>query len=158
MDTDNLLRKELVNYLEHPHTHGMLPDAVKNFPENLINEKPPNIPYSFWQLLEHIRVSQFDMVDFIRNPDYKEMKWPADYWPDDKQKATKKMWDEAVKKYEDDIQALKKIIEDPKTDLFAPIPHGTGQTIYREALQIIDHAGYHIGQFIVMRRMIGEWK
>lgn len=158
MDKDNLLRNELVNYLEHPHTHGTLPDAVKNFPEKLMNEKPPNIPYSFWQLLEHIRVSQFDMVDFIRNPDYKEMKWPADYWPDDKQKATKKMWDDAVKKYEDDIQALKKIIEDPKTDLFAPIPHGTGQTILREALQIIDHAGYHIGQFIAMRRMVGEWK
>ena len=156
MDNENL-RKELIQYFERPHTHALFANAVKNFPEKLMNEKPPNLPYNFWQMLEHIRISQWDMIDFIRNPDYKEMKWPADYWPGDNEKATAKMWNDAVKKFDKDLADLKKIIEDPKTDLFAPIPHGNGQSIFREALQIIDHASYHMGQLIVMRRMVGEW-
>ncbi len=158
MDKNNLLRKELISYLERPHTHALLNDAIKNFPEKLINKKPPNIPYSFWQMLEHIRISQWDMIDFIQNPNYKELQWPKEYWPDENEKATKKMWDDCVKKFENDIITLRKIIENPETDLFAPIPHGTGQTIFREALQVIDHASYHMGQLIVMRRMVGEWK
>jgi uncharacterized damage-inducible protein DinB len=158
MNNDQALRKALIDYLEHPHTHAPFMDAVKNFPEKLMNEKPNNLPYSFWQLLEHIRISQFDMIDFMHNPDYKEMEWPKDYWPTDSQKATAKMWNESVKKYEKDIETLKKIIEDPKLDMLAPIPHGQGQTILREVLQIIDHASYHIGEFIVMRRLTGEWK
>jgi len=158
MENENKLRQELIHYLERPHTHAVLADAVKDFPDKLMNEKPLNIPYSFWQMLEHIRISQWDMIDFIRNPNYKEIEWPKDYWPDDNEKATAKMWNDAVKKFEQDLADLKKIIEDPKTDLFAPIPHGSGQTIFREALQIIDHASYHMGQLIVMRRMVGEWK
>ncbi len=158
MDNQKLLIKELSNYLEHPHTHRIFSDIVKDFPEKLMNEKPQNIPYTFWQLLEHIRISQFDMLDFIQNPNYNEIKWPEDYWPDSNEKATRKMWDEAINKYEEDIKSLKKIIEDPEVGFFAPIPHGTGQTIFREMLQIIDHASYHIGQFIVMRRMVNQWK
>jgi uncharacterized damage-inducible protein DinB len=158
MKNDDSLRKELLNYLEKPHTHGTFANIVKDFPEKLINEKPAGLPYSFWQMLEHICISQFDMVNFIRNPNYKEMEWPKDYWPDDKEKATIKMWKECSKKYEEDIEALKKIIEDPKTDLFAPIPHGKGQTIFKEALQIIDHASYHLGEFLVMRRLAGAWR
>lgn len=158
MQNDKLLRKELISYVEHPHTHMTFADAVKNFPEKLMNEKPHGLPYTFWQLLEHIRISQIDMIDFLQNANYKELSWPKDYWPDGDQKATAKMWNDAVKQYEKDIEKLKKIIEDPKTDLHAPIPHGQGQTIFREVLQIIDHASYHMGQFIVMRRLIGEWK
>lgn len=155
MDTENSLRKELLNYLERPHTHGTLTDIVKDFPENLINERPGNLPYSFWQMLEHIRISQFDMVDFIRNPNYKELQWPKDYWP--AEEANPKMWNEAIEKFQNDIDALKKIVEDPKTDLFAPIPHGTGQTIFREVMQIVDHNSYHFGQFIAMRRLAKAW-
>ncbi len=158
MKNDEQLRKELLNYLEHPHTHATFVQIIKDFPVERINEKPVGLPYSFWQLLEHIRVSQWDMVDFLQNRDYKELEWPKDYWPGDSEKADGKMWNECVKKYEQDIETLKKIIEDPKTDLFAKIPHGTGQTIFKEVLQIIDHASYHLGQFIVLRRLAGEWK
>lgn len=158
MKTEEQLRKELQNYLEHPHTHMPFTEAVKNFPEKLMNEKPHALPYTFWQMLEHIRVSQFDMVDFIHNPEYKEMNWPADYWPDAKEKATAKMWNDAVAKYEKDYEKLIKLVKDPESNLFSPIPNGTGQNILREVLQIIDHTSYHMGQFIVMRRLVGEWK
>ena len=158
MNNTEQLRKELLGYLEKPHTHGPLSHIVKDFPERLINEKPAGLPYSFWQMLEHIRISQFDMVDFIRNPNYKEMEWPKDYWPADSEKATMKMWNESVKKYNEDVDALRKIIEDPKTDFFAPIPHGSGQTIFREVIQIVDHASYHLGELLVMRRVAGDWK
>lgn len=158
MNNDQTLRKALIGYLEHPHTHASFVDAVKNFPEKMMNEKPMGLPYSFWQMLEHIRISQFDMVDFMHNPGYKEMEWPKDYWPADSEKADAKMWNDAVKKYEKDYDALIKILRDPKFDILSTIPHGQGQTILREVLQIIDHNSYHLGQFIVMRRLAGEWK
>jgi hypothetical protein len=158
MKNNDLLRNELLNYLEKPHTHGTFSHIIKDFPKKLMNEKPAGLPYSFWQMLEHIRISQFDMIDFIRNPNYKELEWPKDYWPGDNEKADTKMWNESVKKYHEDIEALKKIINDPKTDFFIPIPHGTGQTILKEVIQIIDHASYHLGQFLVMRRLAGEWE
>jgi hypothetical protein len=158
MKNDDSLRKELLAYLERPHTHAPFEHIAGGLPEKLINVKPEGLPYSFWQMLEHIRISQFDMIDFMTNPKYKEMDWPKDYWPDDKQKATAKMWKDSVKKCDKDIELLKKIIKDPKTDFFAPIPHGHGQTIFREVIQIIDHASYHLGEFIVMRRLAGAWK
>ena len=157
MDADKSLREHLINYLEKLHTHMLLQDAVKDLPEELINQKPGGLPYSFWDMLEHIRISQIDMIDFIHDPNYKEMEWPKDYWPKPGGKATKKMWDESLKQCEKDLDILKKIINDPKIDLFAPIAHGSGQTIFREVLQIVDHAGYHIGQIIVMRRLADNW-
>ena len=158
MENNDLLRKELLNYLEGRHTHAPYTEIVKEFPEKLMNVKPGDLPYSFWQMLEHLRRTQFDMIDFIINPNYVEPEWPKDYWPADNEKATRKMWNESVRKFEEDLNVLRKIIEDPKTDFFAPIPHGTGQTILKEFFQIVDHAGYHLGQFLVMRRLAGEWK
>ncbi|HEY3250211.1 MAG TPA: DinB family protein, partial [Ignavibacteria bacterium] len=93
-----------------------------------------------------------------RNPDYKEMDWPAEYWPKENEKATKKMWDESVAKFEIDYANLLKIVKNSSNDLFAKIPHGQGQTTFREVLQIIDHNSYHIGQFIIMRRLVNQWK
>jgi hypothetical protein len=158
MNSDKLLRTELSNYVESPHTHMPFIKAIKDIPEKLINERPENIPYSFWQLLEHIRIAQHDMVDFMQNPDYKELAWPKEYWPSPDSKATMKMWNDSVSSYMKDIKDLKKIIENPKIDLLAPIPHGTGQTILREVLQIIDHNSYHMGQFIIMRRLFKEFE
>ncbi len=157
MDSDKALREHLINYLEKLHTHMLLPDAVKDLPEELINQKPGGLPYSFWDMLEHIRISQIDMIDFIHNANYKELEWPKEYWPEPGVKATKKMWDQSLKQCEEDLDILKKIVNDPKTDLFAPIAHGSGQTIFREVLQVVDHAGYHIGQLIVMRRLANNW-
>jgi uncharacterized damage-inducible protein DinB len=158
MNAENELRAALMDYLNNPHTHGTLLDAVADFPEKLINEKPPGTPYSFWDQLEHIRIAQWDMLDFMVNSGYKEMEWPKDYWPKTGEKATKKMWDESVKSFQDDEKALKKLVNDPSSDFFSKIPHGSGQTIFREIMQIIDHNSYHIGQFILMRKLAGEWK
>ena len=154
---EDKLRQELLNYLGHVHAHAPLSKAVANFPIEMINKKPEGVPYTFFGLLEHIRTSQKDMIDFIVNPEYKEPNWPKDFWPDPDFKATLEMWEESVNNYEKDLEDFKSIIEDSKTDLFAKIPHGTGQTIFKEALQIIDHAAYHIGEFVLMRRVIGIW-
>ena len=98
------------------------------------------------------------MLDFMVNPNYKEIQWPEDYWPKAGEKATKRMWDESVRKFEQDFESLKKIVMDADHNFFSKIPHGTGQTIFREIMQIIDHNSYHIGQFVMMIKLIGEWK
>ena len=158
MITDAKLRKELLDYLEHPRTHAPFAAAVKDFPVAFINKKLPKVPYTPWMLIEHIRVTQHDMVDFMRNKHYQELEWPKDYWPDPKQKADKNMWNASVKGYEDDMRALTAMVKNPKTDLLARIPWGDGQTIAREVIQVIDHAGYHTGELILFRRMMGAWK
>jgi uncharacterized damage-inducible protein DinB len=158
MNAINDLQKQIVDFLENQNTHRTLQDAAGDLPEELMNIQPEKIPYTFWQLLEHIRISQYDMIDFIRNPNYKEMEWPKEYWPDKNQKATKKLWDESIKQYEDDLEALKKIVKDNEPDILVAIPHGQGQTTLREIMQIIDHASYHIGEFILMRRICNAWK
>ncbi len=157
MNTDKLLRQELINYLKKPHTHMSLQDALKDFPMERINDNPQGVPYSFWEMLEHIRISQWDMIDFMQNENYKEIEWPKDYWPSNEIKATKEMWDKSIEKFNDDLKILEKIIENPENDLHAPIKHGSGQTILREVLQIIDHNGYHIGELIIMRRNLNTW-
>ena len=158
MNTNNELRRELLGFIERPNTHQSLPEVLADFPEKLINEKPSGVPYTFWRLLEHIRITQYDMIDFMTNPNYKEMEWPKDYWPAEGEKATVKMWNEAIANFQKDMEKMKKIIGDPSVDLLAPIAHGEGQTIFREVFQVIDHNGYHIGQLAVMMRAQGAWK
>ncbi len=158
METDQQLRKQLLDYLQGQHAHALLEDATKGFPIKLINEKPVNVPYSFWALLEHIRITQNDIVDFVQNPKYKYKDWPKDYWPTPNKLANKKTWDKSIKSFQKDFQTLIKIIKNPKTNLLAKIPHGEGQTIFREAMLVIDHNAYHIGEFVLMRRTMGEWK
>lgn len=155
---NNTLKLAVLDFLNNPHTHGALADAAESLPEKFYNEKPFGLPYSFWDMLEHIRIAQWDMIDFMVNPDYKEIEWPKEYWPVPGTKATKQMWDESVAKFKHDEEWLKKIVEDEKSDLLARIPHGSGQTGFREVLQIIDHNSYHIGQFIIMKRLVGEIK
>lgn len=158
MDSQLLLRKELLNYLKGRHAHALLEDAVKNFPDKMMNEKPQNVPFSFWALLEHIRISQNDVVDFVLHPDYQYKDWPNDYWPGSDKKATKKMWQKTLAEINKDFATLIKIVNNSKTDLLTKIPHGEGQTIFREAVLVIDHNAYHIGEFILMRRVMGIWK
>ncbi len=158
MENLDRLQNQIINYLESPNTHRSLEDAVKEFPENLINEKPNGVPYTFWQLLEHIRISQYDMIDFIQNPKYKEMEWPKEYWPAENIKATKEMWRDSIIKYHKDLDTLISIVKKNMDNILVPIPHGDGQTIFREVMQIIDHASYHLGEFILMRRICNAWK
>ncbi|RPI17077.1 MAG: DinB family protein [Ignavibacteriae bacterium] len=157
MKAENSLQNQLIDYLENQYTHRSLADAAKDLPDELINVKPENVPYTFYQMLEHIRITQIDMIDFINNPNYRELEWPKDFWPDEKVKATKDMWNESVEKYQMDLNTLKDIIKGADDNIFERIPHGTGQTIFREVLQVIDHNSYHIGELILMRKLCNAW-
>ncbi len=158
MSNEQKIRARLLVYLNQAHTHAPFAKIAAHFPLAYMNKKLVKLPYTPWMLLEHIRIAQHDMVDFIKNPKYKNLVWPKDYWPSPKQKATQKMWLASVTEYERDLKILKTIIKNPKNDLLTPIKWGTGQTIFQEVLQIIDHASYHIGEFVVLQRMMGIWK
>ena len=144
-------------YLEHPHTHVSFEDAVSDFPLEFINKKPKGVPYSFWGLLEHIRLTQRDIMDFLENPDYKGPEWPEGYWPRPGAKANKAMWNKTIREFEKDFQALKKIVKNPKKDLLRRTPV-RGSQIFRGAMQIADHTSYHLGEFVLMRRAMGIWE
>lgn len=157
MNTDIEIRRHLVNFLKGGHAHMTVLDAVKDFPLDKINTVFPNGTYSSWDLLEHIRRTQNDVLEFITKPDYKEREWPKDYWPLKNEKATKKEWEKTIKGFIDDVAVLEKIIMDKKTSLQSKVPSGTGQTIIREILLIIDHTAYHIGEFAIMRQAMNTW-
>lgn len=157
MTSDQSLRKQLVAYLKQGHAHSPLEDIVADFPVNKINIKAPNSSYTPYRLLEHIRITQWDILDFIRNPKYKYMKWPNDYWRPENFKATKKDWDESVREFKKDLKALVLFVSNPKTDLLSKIPHGEGQTVLKEILVIIDHNAYHLGEFGILRDVMKTW-
>ena len=151
MDKDRSLREHVLELLEGKSAHIDLEAGLDGFPLDKVNEKPAGSPHSAWQLLEHIRIAQWDILDFSRNPNYKEMKWPDDYWP--KEDGTSERWNGSVERVLTELQEMRDLVADDKTDLFAKIPWGSGQTILREALLIADHNAYHLGQIVLMRRI-----
>jgi hypothetical protein len=157
MATDTYTREELIFHLVTGHAHMSFEDAVKDFPAEHFNTTFINGDYTFWDLLEHIRRTQHDILDFMVNPTYKEPKWPNDYWPPKAEKATKKEWDKTVSSYLKDREQLKKLLADKETDLYKKLPQGTGQTVMREIMVIIDHHSYHIGEFAIMRQVHNAW-
>jgi hypothetical protein len=152
MDKDKALREHVLELLEGKSAHIDIESALKDFPLELINDNVGGSPHTAWQLLEHIRIAQWDILDFCTNPNYKQMKWPEDYWP--KGDGTSETWRRSVKQILDDIQALRDLVSDEKNDLFAKIPHGDGQTILREALMVADHNAYHLGQLVLVNKML----
>lgn len=155
--SDKALRKHLVKLLTWQDAHAPFEAAVKGMPAELRGVQPPSLPYSAWQLLEHLRLAQFDILDFCRNPAYQEREWPAGYWPDGSVPPTPTAWDESVAAFLRDRGELAKLAEDPDVDLFAKIPHGTGQTYLRELLLVADHNAYHVGELVAVRRLLGAW-
>src|SRR5499427_8891297 len=139
MRSDRALRAELVKFLRTDGAHTSLAEAVKNFPVKDINRRPPHVPYTFWHLLEHLRIAQWDILDFIRNPAYQELRFPQAYWPARNAKATKKAWDETITRYHRDREEMVALAKNPQTKLRGRIPHGNGQAGLREAILIIDH-------------------
>jgi hypothetical protein len=129
-------------------------EAVANFPVELRGRKPKGAPHTPWQLLEHLRIAQWDILDFTRNSAYQEMEWPAEYWPKTETPPDGAAWDQSVELFRQDLKALEELISDPKTDLTARIPHGTGQTYLREALLAADHNAYHLGQLVFVRKTL----
>ena len=155
MDSD--LRKHVVYLLEDGGAHMSFMDAVAEFKADDINIKPQNVEYSFYDLVEHLRITQHDILDFCINSEYKELSWPDEYWLPKDKKATKVMWDKSVKAFQKDLEEMIKLVKDPKTDLFAKIPWGDGQTYLREALLVADHNAYHIGELGILRQVAGTW-
>jgi hypothetical protein len=155
---DKLLREHVIYLLAGGGAHATFDDAVKSLPEKLRGVKPEGLPHSAWMLLEHLRLAQWDILEFSRNPKYEARKWPEDYWPKKEAPASAAAWNKSVQQFREDMKTIQELVENPKTDLYAPIPWGDGQTILREALLVADHNAYHVAQLIDVRRLLGVWK
>jgi hypothetical protein len=158
MSHDAHLREHLVKLLTGSEAHADFEAAVKGMPAELRGKTPEGAEHSPWQLVEHLRLAQWDILDFSTNPDYKTLKWPEDYWPKSPAPPSDKAWSESINSFRADLKAMCDLVSDPSTDLYAKIPHGDGQTILREALLVADHNAYHVGQLILVRRLLGAWK
>lgn len=156
--SDTITRAHLVDLLVQGNAHMSLEEAVKGFPAADYNTRPPNVDYSFWHLLEHLRITQWDILDYSRNPDYKAMSWPLDYWPAKDAQTDATGWKQTIDQFIDDRAAMVALVNDPQTDLYAQIPHGEhGHTILREVLVLADHNAYHIGELGILRQVVGNW-
>lgn len=151
-----LLIEELRKLLISGGAHVSIKDATADIPFALLGEKPYGLPYSIWQLVEHIRIAQWDMLEFSKDGNHKSPKWPDEYWPKENAPADKNTWDKTLKQIADDLNEFIELME--QRDLYEPIPHGNGQSILREALQIADHTAYHTAEIIVIRRLLGAWR
>lgn len=155
MNRDKTIRNHLVALLDWHESHIDFDDAVADFPDELIGVRPQGLPYSAWELLEHMRLCQVDILDFCRNPDYREPTWPDDYWPGKDKKPSRADWERATKAFKRDLDELKQLCVDQAIDLIDKIPHGDGQTYLREFLLVADHNAYHLGQLLAVRRLLG---
>jgi hypothetical protein len=158
MDQTVVLRSELSKFIERGSAHAGFDEAVANFPPDLRGHKPDGAPHSAWELLEHLRIAQWDMLEFSRDTSHKSPEWPAGYWPKTPAPPDDSAWDQSVEAFRKDNEAMRALVEDPDSDLFTPFSHGEGQTLLREALQVADHNAYHVGELIFLRRLLGAWK
>ena len=154
---DRQLRQQLVELLDGEGAHMPFEDAVAAFPDEAINRRAPNVEYSPWHLLEHLRLTQRDILDYIRQDDYRELDWPTDYWPKRDAEATPDQFRATIAGFLEDRAALRAMLTDPDTDLFAIIPGTPGHTILREIRVDADHNAYHVGEFAVLREVMGTW-
>jgi DinB superfamily len=158
MKNDQPLREHLTNLLDWRDAHADFDAAVADLAPELRGKVPDGLPYSPWQMLEHLRLALRDILDFCVADTYEKKNWPDDYWPKDPAPPSADAWDKSVAAYRADCKAFKKTVGDPAVDLFAPVPHGKGQTYLREVLLAADHNAYHIGQLIYARRVLGAWE
>jgi hypothetical protein len=157
MDKDRALRDHLLELLRCGSAHLDFDKAIADLPANLRGGRPEGSPHSVWELVEHLRFTQWDILDFSRNPDYATPSWPEDYWPKTPAPPDDAAWEESVAAFHRDLKAMQDLVADPKTDLYAKIPWGEGQTILREAMLVADHNAYHLGQIVTVRQMLGDW-
>ena len=158
MAESDALRQHLLDLLRGRNAHADFDAVVADFPSRLRGVKPPGAPYTAWQLLEHIRIGQWDILEFSRDAKHKSPAWPEGYWPKTEAPPNAASWNNSLRSFRADLKAMAKLVADKKTDLYAKIPHGTGQTILREAMLVADHNSYHLGQIVVLRRLLGAWK
>jgi hypothetical protein len=151
------LREHLVALLRGGNAHVDFETAIADFPAELRGVKPAGSPFGAWSLLEHMRIAQRDILEFSRNPKHVSPAWPAEYWPEAETPLNAAAWKKSIDAFRADLRALQKLVAATDQDLFARIPHGDGQTLLREALLIADHNAYHLGQFVLLRRLLGAW-
>ncbi|MGI9167617.1 MAG: DinB family protein [Pyrinomonadaceae bacterium] len=157
MEQSDMLREQLIKLLGWQDAHVNFDVAVEGVPPQLQGVRPEGLPYSPWQLLEHMRLTQRDILDYCGDPAYETRKWPDDYWPQNTIPPTPEAWLESVAAFRADREALQRLIADPTLDLYAKIPHGEGQTYLREVVLVADHSSYHIGELVAVRRLLGAW-
>ncbi|KAA6431427.1 DinB family protein [Dyadobacter flavalbus] len=157
-DQQQKLISELVFLIEKGNAHVSMEDAVSGLPANMRTIIPENLPYSIWQLIEHIRIAQKDILDFCVSEDHEKLAWPDDYWTEPVENINDKTWENALNEIKQDRQRFLDLLHDEQTDLFSPIEWGDGQTILREAMLIADHNAYHTAEIVVIRRMLGCWR
>ncbi len=155
--SQQLLRNHLKDLLTWTSAHVDMERAVKNVPPELRGKRPENAPYSLWQLLEHVRLAQFDILEFCRNESYVSPNWPDDFWPVDPEPPSREAWQQCIDSIKRDRQELIELIDDESIDLFSTIQQGEGQTYFREAVLVADHTAYHVGQIVLVRRMLDVW-
>jgi hypothetical protein len=155
MKEDENLRKHVLNLLSGRGAHLTFESAFEGFPEELLGKRVPNLPHTAWHLVEHMRIAQWDILEFSRDPAHVSPDYPGGYWPQTDGPSEGGAWAKSVKSFFEDLEGMKALISDPKQDLFAVFPHGTGQTLLREALVLADHNSYHLGQWVGICKLLG---
>ncbi len=158
MTQDQSLREQLVYLLDGGGAHVDFTAAVAGLPAALRGIRPSGLPHTPWELLEHMRIAQSDILEFTRKPKHVSPPWPAGYWPATQAPPDDSAWEKSVKAFRADLAAIRRMVKNPKVNLHAKIPHGTGQTVLREVLLVADHNSYHLGEMILVRRLLGAWK
>jgi hypothetical protein len=158
MIEDQLLREHLLELLSSSHAHLNFEKATADMPIELSGVKPASLPYTVWQLVEHMRIAQWDILQFSINPRHVSPDFPEGYWPSETAPPSRERWDQCLTAFRADLKATMRLVADPKTNLLTPLPHGQGQTILREVLLVADHNAYHLGQLITVRRLLGAWQ
>lgn len=154
MNTERALRDHLVTLLDSDNAHLKFDAVVAGFPRAHYGTRPEGSPHSGWELLEHLRITQWDILEFTRDAKHVSPEWPAGYWPASPEPLDEQAWDESVAAFRRDLQSMIAIARDESVDLYKPIPHGDGQTVLREILLTADHNAYHLGQLMLVRRMV----
>jgi uncharacterized damage-inducible protein DinB len=149
---------ELISLLTKGNAHATFEEATAGLTPAIWNQHVPEVPYTIWQLAEHVRIAQHDIVEFSLSEQHESPEWPAGYWPAKDATADEKLWQDTLDQIQADRQRFIDLLHDEKTDLLAKIPHGDGQTILREAMLIADHNAYHTGEIILIRRLLKAWK
>lgn len=157
MKSEGLLRKELLELLQGGNAHFGFQEVLAEFPLDYINKKPPNTPYSFWHFVEHLRIAQWDILEFIRNPAHESPAYPSGYRPAADRTTDAAGWQDSCERFLADLEALQDMVRDEKVDLLAPLPHARDYNVLREVLLAADHNAYHIGELAIMRQIMGLW-
>jgi DinB superfamily len=155
---DQTLRQHLLYVLKGGGAHAKFDDVIENFPAKLRGQKADGLPHTAWMLLEHMRIAQWDILEFSRDRKHVSPQWPEGHWPKTEAPPSAAAWTNSIQDFRKGLKAMESLVANPKTDLYAPIPWGDGQTVLREALLVADHNAYHLGQLVSLSRLLGAWK